>query len=89
MVLKAVKEANLQVEGRLAALQEEAAPLPSSSEIQVYRIEAQTEKIVETLLARMAVEGRYERGTAEYRQAKEYLQERVRKIVEEKNKNLL
>lgn len=88
-IVKALKDANLQVEAYLAAIDEESRAGITQEMEQSYRIEAQTEKIVDTILEHMVLEGRYEKGSAAYRYAKEFLLERVEKIVEEKNQSLL
>ena len=88
-VIKALKEANLQVESHFAALDEETRAGITQAETQAYRIEVQTEKIVETMLNRMVAGGKFEKGSAEYKHAREFLQEKVRRIVEEKNQSLL
>lgn len=88
-VIRALKEANLQVESHFAALDEETRAGITQAETQAYRIEVQTEKIVETMLNRMAAGGKFEKGSAEYKHAREFLQEKVRRIVEEKNQSLL
>ena len=89
LVIRALKDANLQVEAYLASMDEEAKIGITQEETQAYRIEMQTEKIVETLLGRMASDGKLEKGSADYKYAREYLKERVYKIVEEKNQKLL
>lgn len=88
-VIRALKEANLQVESHFAALDEETRAGITQAETQAYRIEVQTEKIVETMLNRMTAGGKFEKGSAEYKHAREFLQEKVRRIVEEKNQSLL
>lgn len=89
LVIRALKDANLQVEAYLAFMDEEAKAGVTQEETQAYRIEMQTEKIVETLLDRMSANGKLEKGSTDYKYAKEYLKERVSKIVEEKNQKLL
>ena len=89
LVIRAMKDANLQVEAYFASMDEETKSSITQDETRYYRIEMQTEKIVETLLGRMAANGKLEKGSDDYKYAKEYLRERVCKIVEEKNQSLL
>lgn len=88
-VIRALKDANVQVEAHFAALDEETRAGITQAELQAYRIEVQTEKIVETILNRMTAGGKLEKGSAEYRHVSEFLLGRVKKIVEEKNQSLL
>ena len=89
LVIRALKDANLQVETYFAALDEDTRAGITQEEIQSYRIEMQTERLVETLLGRMAAGGKLEKGSSDYKYAKEFLNKRVSKIVEEKNQRLL
>lgn len=88
-IMRALKEANLQVEAYFASLDDESRASVTQEIEQDYRIEAQTQTIVNTLLNRLVLDGKYEKGSADYKYAKEFLLERVEKIVEENNQSLL
>lgn len=87
-LIKALKSANLQAEAQRISLEVEGRESLSKEQVRDLRVETQTKKIVETVLEGMETDRHYEKGTEHYRQAQEYLMEKVRKIVEDKNRDL-
>lgn len=83
--LKAMQRANIEAEKFIVSMKEEGLPVTAAAE-RDKRIELQTEALTEVILKRMEFESIYERGTDQYKVAREYVMDCIKKIVEEKNK---
>lgn len=83
--LKAMQRANIEAEKVIVSMKEEGLSVTAAAE-RDKRIELQTEALTEVILKRMEFESIYERGTDQYKVAREYVMDCIKKIVEEKNK---
>lgn len=86
--LRALKEANLSVEKYIASMKEENAQMLTREAELEKRIEAQTEALAGEMMKRMEADHGYQKGTAGYDAAKEYILSKTREIMEKNNRPL-
>lgn len=84
MTLKAIQQANIQAEKYFASCKENHQEL-SSDEMQKKRIELQTDLLAEQLIKKLKLNGVEEK---EVEKTKSVLKEKVKKIIEKKNKGI-
>lgn len=87
--LRAMQQANLRAEKEIAVMREEGKVVLTEELIRTKRIEAQTAALSETVLLQMEKNSRYDRGSEDYENAAKMIQERVKQILEDKNRPLV
>lgn len=87
--LRAMQQANLQAEKEIAVMREESKVVLTEEIIRAKRIEAQTAALSEAILLRLEKKGGYDRGSEDYENAAKMIQERVKQILEDKNRPLV
>lgn len=70
-------------------MREEGKVVLTEETIRTKRIEAQTAAISEAVLLQMEKKARYDRGSEDYENAAKMIQERVKQILEDKNRPLV
>lgn len=83
--LRAMQRANIEAEKYIASMKEESVTVTAEMEREK-RIMLQTEALTEIVLNKMEFDTAYEKGTEQYKAAREYIEENIKKIIEEKNK---
>lgn len=83
--LRAMQRANIEAEKYIASMKEESVTVTAEMEREK-RIMLQTEALTEIVLNKMEFDTAYEKGTEQYKAAREYIEESIKKIIEEKNK---
>lgn len=83
--LRAMQRANIEAEKYIASMKEESVTVTAEMEREK-RIMLQTEALTEIVLNKMEFDTAYEKGTEQYKSAREYIEENIKKIIEEKNK---
>lgn len=83
--LKAMQKANIEAEKYIASMKEESITVTAEMEREK-RIKLQTEALTEIILNKMEIDTAYEKGTEQHKAAREYIEDNIRKIIEEKNK---
>lgn len=83
--LRAMQRANIEAEKYIASMKEESVTVTAEMEREK-RIKLQTEALTEIVLNKMEFDTAYEKGTEQYKAAREYVEESIKKIIEEKNK---
>lgn len=83
--LRAMQRANIEAEKYIASMKEESVTVTAEMEREK-RIMLQTEALTEIVLNKMEFDTAYEKGTEQYKAAREYVEESIKKIIEEKNK---
>lgn len=83
--LRAMQRANIEAEKYIASMKEESVTVTAEMEREK-RIMLQTEALTEIVLNKMEFDTGYEKGTEQYKAAREYVEESIKKIIEEKNK---
>lgn len=87
--LRAMQQANLRAEKEIAVIREEGKVVLTEEIIRTKRIEAQTAALSEAILLQMEKKARYDRGSEDYENAANMIQERVKQILEDKNRPLV
>lgn len=87
--LVALEKANIETEKYLAALRETGSAEVTRKQEQDKRIEFQTKFVTEEVLKKLSLQPDYEKGTERYQAAEEIIHQKVRSIVEERNKDVL
>ncbi|MCH5249990.1 MAG: hypothetical protein J1E98_08655 [Lachnospiraceae bacterium] len=87
--LRAMQQANLQAEKEIAVMREENKVVLTEELIRTKRIEAQTVALSEAILLQLEKKAGYERGSEDYENAANMIQERVKQILEDKNRPLV
>lgn len=85
--LKALERANIDTEKYLAAVRETKGEALTPQMETEKRIEIQTERLTEEVMRKLTVRPDYGKGTEKYLAASHMVREKVRKIVEKKNKD--
>lgn len=83
--LRAMQRANIEAEKYIASMKEESVTVTAEMEREK-RIMLQTEALTENVLNKMEFDTAYEKGTEQYKAAREYVEGSIKKIIEEKNK---
>ncbi len=89
MALRAMQQANLRAEKEIAVIREEGKVVLTEEIIRTKRIEAQTAALSEAILLQLERKVRYDRGSEDYENAANMIQERVKQILEDKNRPLV
>lgn len=87
--LRAMQQANLQAEKEIAVVREESKVALTEEFIRTKRIETQTAALSEAILLQLEKKAGYERGSEDYANAANMIQERVKQILEDKNRPLV
>lgn len=87
--LRAMQQANLQAEKEIAVMREESKVALTEELIRTKRIETQTAALSEAILLQLEKKAGYERGSEDYVNAANMIQERVKQILEDKNRPLV
>ncbi len=87
--LRAMQQANLQAEKEIAVMREESKVVLTEEVIRTKRIETQTAALSEAILLQLEKKAGYERGSEDYANAANMIQERVKQILEDKNRPLV
>lgn len=87
--LRAMQQANLQAEKEIAVMREESKVVLTEEIIRTKRIETQTAALSEAILLQLEKKAGYERGSEDYVNAANMIQERVKQILEDKNRPLV
>lgn len=87
--LRAMQQANLQAEKEIAVMREENKVALTEELIRTKRIETQTAALSEAILLLLEKKAGYERGSENYENAANMIQERVKQILESKNRPLI
>lgn len=87
--LRAMQQANLQAEKEIAVMREESKVALTEELIRTKRIETQTSALSEVILLQLEKKAGYERGSEDYTNAANMIQERVKQILEDKNRPLV
>lgn len=87
--LRAMQQANLQAEKEIAVMREESKVALTEELIRTKRIETQTSALSEVILLQLEKKVGYERGSEDYTNAANMIQERVKQILEDKNRPLV
>ena len=87
--LRAMQQANLRAEKEIAVIREEGKVVLTEDIIRTKRIEAQTAALSEAILSQMEKKASYDRGSEDYENAANMIQERVKQILEDKNRPLV
>lgn len=86
--LQALEKANIETERYLTSLRETQGISFTPKQEREKRIELQTEFLTKEVLNKLSMQSDYEKGTDKYNVAKEMIEEKIRAIVEKKNKNI-
>lgn len=89
VALRAMKQATLQLEREIAVMKEEGAVAVTQELIREKRIETQTAALSEEILRQMEQKSGYEKGTQAYTDAQNLIREKIREMLENKNKPLV
>lgn len=84
----AMQKANLRAEKEIAIIKEENASQLTEDIIREKRIRAQADALSEAVVSQLETKG-YEKGSASYQEAYQMIQQKVKKILEEKNRPLM
>ena len=87
--LRAMQQANLQAEKEIAVMREEGKVALTEELIRTKRIETQTTALSEAILLQLEKKAGYERGSKDYENAANMIRERVKQILEDKNRPLV
>lgn len=87
--LRAMQQANLQAEKEIAVMREESKVVLTEEIIRAKRIDAQTTALSEAILLQLEKKAGYERGSEDYENAANMIKERVKQILEDKNRPLV
>lgn len=87
--LRAMQQANLQAEKEIAVMREEGKVALTEEIIRTKRIESQTAALSEAILIQLEKKAGYDRGSVDYENAANMIQERVKQILEDKNRPLV
>lgn len=86
--IMALERANIETEKYLAVLRETGTAEVTRKQEREKRIEFQTKFVTEEVLKKLSLQPDYEKGTEKYQTAEEIVHEKVRAIVEERNKDV-
>lgn len=89
VALRAMKQATLQFEREIAVMKEEGAVAVTQELIREKRIETQTAALSAEILRQMEQKSGYEKGTQAYTDAQNLIREKIREMLENKNKPLV
>ncbi|MDD3361830.1 MAG: hypothetical protein PHW34_09185 [Hespellia sp.] len=87
--LVALEKANVETEKYLATVRETQGLNLTQKQIREKRIELQTEFMTEEVLVKLSQQSDYEKGSDKYNSARALIEEKVRAIVEKKNRDIL
>lgn len=87
--LRAMQQANLQAEKEIAVMREESKVVLTEEIVHTKRIEAQTSALSEAILLQLEKKVGYERGSEDYENVANLIRERVKQILEDKNRPLV
>lgn len=87
--LRAMQQANLRAEKEIAVIREEGKVVLTEEIIRTKRIETQTAALTEAVLLQMEEKARYERGSEDFENAANMIQERIKQILEDRNRPLV
>ena len=87
--LRAMQQANLQAEKDIAVMREENKVILTEELIRTKRVETQTTALSEVILLQLEKKVGYERGSEDYENAAKMIQERVKQILDDKNRPLV
>lgn len=87
--IRAMQQANLKAEKEIAIIKEENVVCVTEEMIREKRIQAQADALSETIISQLVACKGYEKDSAGYQEAVKITQEKVKQILEEKNRPLL
>lgn len=87
--MRALQRANVETGKYVASVRETQGVNLSPQEENEKRIELQTQFMTEEVLKKMSSDGAYEKGTEQYETAQKIIRDKVRVIIEKKNKDTL
>lgn len=87
--MRALQRANIETGKYVASVRDTQGVHLSQQEENEKRIELQTQFMTEEVLNKMSSSGAYEKGTAQYEAAQKIIRDKVRVIIEKKNKDTL